>query len=203
MKKFVSFILIIVTMLTLSLAMTGCSEKSSSKEVTGIYGLERMFYKYEVGTSENETYNFADKYDYYILVMYKDNTGKVIMKPEDGEESSYSVTYTVKYKEDEPDVVESVCVSGFSVPQYELVDDSPVLTFSEAKEATFTFVPVLDELTYRKYDVSDVVNTGTRTTNLLEFSRFTMKTTDKRIEKAKARQIERKDVRSSNIKHPV
>ena len=129
--------------------------------------------------------------------------GKVIIKPEEGEESSYSVTYTVAYKEDEPDVVKSVCVSGFLLPQYELVDDAPVLTFTETEETTFIFVPIINELTYRKYDVSDLINTGTKTTNLLEFTRFTMKTTDKQIEKAKSRQIERKDVRSSNIKHPV
>lgn len=203
MKKFVSSILLIVMLFTLSPTMTGCSEASSSKDATGIYGLERMFYKYVVGTSVNETYNFAGKYDYYILVMYNDKTGKVIMKPEDGEESSYSVTYTVAYKEDEPDVVKSVCISGFLLPQYELVDDAPVLTFSETTEATFTFVPIIDELTYRKYDVSDLINSGTKTTNLLEFTRFTMKTTDNKIEKAKSRQIERKDVRNSNIKHPV
>ena len=202
MKKFVSFLIIILIIITLSPAMTGCSGESS-KDVTGIYGLERMFYKYVVGSSVDETYNFAGKYDYYILVMYNDNTGKVIIKPEEGEESSYSVTYTVAYKEDEPDVVKSVCVSGFLQPQYELVDDAPVLTFTETEETTFIFVPIINELTYRKYDVSDLINTGTKTTNLLEFTRFTMKTTDKQIEKAKSRQIERKDVRNSNIKHPV
>ncbi|MGM9645756.1 MAG: hypothetical protein ACI3XS_03610 [Eubacteriales bacterium] len=198
MKKFVSFILIIVTLVSLSFTMAGCSGNYSKKNVTGIYGLERMFYKNNVGTTDHNTYNFAGKYDYYILVLYEDKTGKVILRAEDGEETSYAVTYTLKFKEDEPDAVESVCVEGFMLPQYEMVDGSPVLTFSEPTEATFTFVPLLKDLTYRKYDFRIDNNVGIRNTNLLEFSRITTNTADSKIEKAKKRQIDRKHVRGDD-----
>lgn len=82
MKKVISVALVAILIVTTALTFTGCIfNTGAEKEVYGVYGVDRMFYN----SYDKKTYNYADKFDYYLLVLYKggesEKTGKVIVKP--------------------------------------------------------------------------------------------------------------------------
>lgn len=79
MKKVISVALVAILIVTTALTFTGCIfNTGAEKEVYGVYGVDRMFYN----SYDGKTYNYADKFDYYLLVLYKggesEKTGKVI-----------------------------------------------------------------------------------------------------------------------------
>ena len=130
MKKVISVALVAILIVTTALTFTGCIfNTGAEKEVYGVYGVDRMFYN----SYDGKTYNYADKFDYYLLVLYKggesEKTGKVILKPVGGEETSYDVHFTLEFDTEKSKVVKKVIVKDFRLPTYG--DSTGTLSFEE------------------------------------------------------------------------
>lgn len=199
MKKIISVALVAMLIVTTALTFTGCIFNSGAEsEVYGVYGVDRMFYNAYTG----EKYNYADKFDYYLLILNKDSgdvkTGKVILKPTDGEEVSYDIHFTLEFDEENSKVVKTVVVKDFRLPTY--VDSGEYvgrLSFTEPTEAKFTLYPKREDLTYRITPAK--IDGGLKTSkNLLEFHKISNKTTDKKIERAKNKQTKSREKRNDS-----
>ena len=198
MKKMISVALVAMLIVTTALTFTGCIFNSGAeKEVYGVYGVDRMFYN----SYDGKTYNYADKFDYYLLVLYKggesEKTGKVILKPVGGEETSYDVHFTLEFDEEKSKVVKKVIVKDFRLPTYvESGAEVGILSFAEPTKAEFMLYPKREDLTYRMTPSKIEDGKWKFSKNLLEFHKISNKTTDKKIERAKKRQTKFREKRN-------
>lgn len=191
MKKVFSIALIAILLMSTIFTFAGCLFKDGSEdEVPGVYGVDKMFYK----SYDGKTYNYAGKFEYYLLVLNKDaKTGKVIIKPVDGEEASYDVTYSLEFDSENEKVVKKVNVIGFRLPTY--ADATGELSFAEPAEVAFVLYPKRRDLKY-KDTTPRIEDWKTKfRTNHLEFHKITNKTSKKKIESAKRRQIKFREKR--------
>ena len=193
MKKVISVALVAILIVTTALTFTGCIFNSGAeKEVYGVYGVDRMFYN----SYDGKTYNYADKFDYYLLVLYKggesEKTGKVILKPVGGEETSYDVHFTLEFDAEKSKVVKKVIVKDFRLPTYG--DSTGTLSFDEPAEASFMLYPKREDLTYK---VTMIGNGFKTNKNLLEFNKISSRTSDKKIERAKSKQTNSREKRGN------
>ena len=193
MKKVISVALVAILIVTTALTFTGCIFNSGAeKEVYGVYGVDRMFYN----SYDGKTYNYADKFDYYLLVLYKggesEKTGKVILKPVGGEETSYDVHFTLEFDAEKSKVVKKVIIKDFRLPMYG--DSTGTLSFAEPAEASFMLYPKREDLTYK---VTMIGNGFKTNKNLLEFNKISSRTSDKKIERAKSKQTNSREKRGN------
>ena len=193
MKKVISVALVAILIVTTALTFTGCIFNSGAeKEVYGVYGVDRMFYN----SYDGKTYNYADKFDYYLLVLYKggesQKTGKVILKPVGGEETSYDVHFTLEFDAEKSKVVKKVIIKDFRLPMYG--DSTGTLSFDEPAEASFMLYPKREDLTYK---VTMIGNGFKTNKNLLEFNKISSRTSDKKIERAKSKQTNSREKRGN------
>lgn len=193
MKKVISVALVAILIVTTALTFTGCIFNSGAeKEVYGVYGVDRMFYN----SYDGKTYNYADKFDYYLLVLYKggesEKTGKVILKPVGGEETSYDVHFTLEFDAEKSKVVKKVIIKDFRLPTYG--DTTGTLSFDEPAEASFMLYPKREDLTYK---VTMIGNGFKTNKNLLEFNKISSRTSDKKIERAKSKQTNSREKRGN------
>lgn len=193
MKKVISVALVAILIVTTALTFTGCIFNSGAeKEVYGVYGVDRMFYN----SYDGKTYNYADKFDYYLLVLYKggesEKTGKVILKPVGGEETSYDVHFTLEFDAEKSKVVKKVIIKDFRLPMYG--DSTGTLSFDEPAEASFMLYPKREDLTYK---VTMIGNGFKTNKNLLEFNKISSRTSDKKIERAKSKQTNSREKRGN------
>lgn len=154
-----------------------------------------MFYN----SYDGKTYNYADKFDYYLLVLYKggesEKTGKIILKPVGGEETSYDVHFTLEFDAEKSKVVKKVIIKDFRLPTYG--DSTGTLSFAEPAEASFMLYPKREDLTYRMTPSKIEDGKWKFSKNLLEFNKISMRTTDKKIERAKSKQTNSREKRGS------
>lgn len=196
MKKITAIIITaIIACLTL-LSFSGCAlifNDGSEDEVEGVYGLQQLYLK----DYDNETYNFGNKYDYYLIVLYGDKTGKVILKPEDGEETSYSVTYE-NVLDTDGKTVKQIKINGFLVPVFSIEDGVAKVEFVKSEEAAdFAFAPKREVLTYK--NVFTRIENGIKTKKYyLSVDKIYNRTTDRKVERAKKQQINNRDKRAGN-----
>lgn len=196
MKKVFSIALVAILIVTTALTFTGCIfNTGAEKEVYGVYGVDRMFYN----SYDGKTYNYADKFDYYLLVLYKggesEKTGKVIIKPVDGEETSYDVTYSLEFDTENEKVVKKVNVIGFRLPTYG--EATGEMSFAEPAEIAFVLYPKREDLTYRITPSKIEDGKWKFSKNLLEFNKISSRTADKKIERAKKKQTNFREKRGS------
>lgn len=196
MKKVISVALVAILIVTTALTFTGCIfNTGAEKKVYGVYGVDRMFYN----SYDGKTYNYADKFDYYLLVLYKggesEKTGKVILKPVGGEETSYDVHFTLEFDAEKSKVVKKVIIKDFRLPTYG--DSTGTLSFAEPAEASFMLYPKREDLTYRMTPSKIEDGKWKFSKNLLEFNKISMRTTDKKIERAKSKQTNSREKRGS------
>ena len=192
----ISVALVAILIVTTALTFTGCIFNSGAeKEVYGVYGVDRMFYN----SYDGKTYNYADKFDYYLLVLYKggesEKTGKVILKPVGGEETSYDVRFTLEFDAENSKVVKKVIVKDFRLPTYG--DSTGTLSFEEPAEASFILYPKREDLTY-KISVPKIESGIKTNKNLLEFHKISSRTTDKKIGCAKKKQTNSREKRATD-----
>lgn len=177
MKKVISVALVAILIVTTALTFTGC-----------------IF-----NTGDGKTYNYADKFDYYLLVLYKggesEKTGKVILKPVGGEETSYDVHFTLEFDEEKSKVVKKVIVKDFRLPTYG--DSTGTLSFEEPAEVSFVLYPKREDLTYRITPSKIEDGKWKFSKNLLEFNKISSRTSDKKIERAKKKQTNFREKRGS------
>lgn len=197
MKKLLISLIICVVVISAFL-LTGCNlfNSGSVKELKGVYGVSEFFYRAVTGN----TYNYANKYDYYLLIINGDGTGKVIIKPVDGDESSYDVTYApVSGDAENQGKVTSINVTSFLTPSFSLNGNNVSLGFYLSETHTsFAFYPVREDLTYRK-DVLKKNSSGNvvTVTQKLEFHKISGTVSDKRIQRAKEKQTNNRDERTN------
>lgn len=194
MKKIISIILITLLFVSSVFAMTGCIFNDGSEdEVHGVYGVDRMFYKDYAGMK----HIVAGDFEYYLLVLNDDDekTGKVIMKPVDGKEKSYDVSYYFEYDSSDGKVVKYVKVKDFRPPVYS--ETTYALSFAEPQEVSFTLYPKREDIVFSR--IHSKIDDGLKTSkNLLEFHKISGKTTERKIERAKKQQIRNRDKRAEN-----
>ena len=177
MKKVISVALVAILIVTTALTFTGCIfNTGAEKEVYGVYGVDRMFYNsYKGGESAK--------------------TGKVILRPVGGEEASYDVHFTLEFDAEKSKVVKKVIIKDFRLPTYG--DSTGTLSFAEPAEASFMLYPKREDLTYRMTPSKIEDGKWKFSKNLLEFNKISMRTTDKKIERAKSKQTNSREKRGS------
>lgn len=163
----------------------------SVDELYGIYGVQQYFFR----ALDDTEYNYADTYDYYLLVVYESGTADVYYKKTDanGEtysEHYYSTTYTIGYETDEngkdTSTVNNIKVANFQRVYYK--DDRTNITrCEETVERGFSLYPKLENLT----DRSATFGPGTPIktyVNKLTFHKMYGSIDDDKIERAKEKQ---------------
>lgn len=200
MKKLLSVTLIILLLTGVALAAAGCVFNDGSlDEVKGIYGIESCWYRDVNGV----THNYADTYDYYLIVMYGEeaegeNTyrGKIYLKPVNGEESANDITYTVNYGSDSV-TVESISISGISAENSFRNGGAAVDSTSSNVRTLFSFYPKREDIVYKSNSLTKN-SQGTIVTvkSHLQFGKMYGSITDERIEKSKSKQTSDRTSRS-------
>ncbi len=181
-----------------ALLLTGCNlfNNGSSDEVVGIYGVSEYFYR----DKDTVTHNYADKFDYIILVLNGGSTGKFIIKPVDKDEFSFDVTYSNTYGDaNKPKKVTSVKITPFVYSSQILLSGNVT---SGGTGTSLNFYPVREDIVYRRAVLTSVEKNGTKSivsvVEKMELHKLYNKPTDARIEKAKQKQINTRDSRTNS-----
>lgn len=119
----------------------------------------------------------------------------MILKPVDGEETSYDVHFTLEFDEEKSKVVKKVIVKDFRLPTYG--DSTGTLSFEEPAEVSFVLYPKREDLTYRITPSKIEDGKWKFSKNLLEFNKISTRTSDKKIECAKKKQTNFREKRGS------
>lgn len=157
----------------------------------GIYGVDQYFYR----DINSVTHNFADKYDYYLVVLYKDKQARIIYKKTDGTEQSYETTYALTYTDD---AVSSITLKIFKQPNFSLDSDKKAVENPVTGQTSFSFYPMREDITYRDNVLrKNSSNSIVSVTQKLQFHKMYNNTSDSKIERAKTKQTASRTDRST------
>lgn len=176
--------LLVIMLFGIAASFTGCIfNNGSDKELEGVYGLELYYFKSKNGV----VHDFGPQYDYLILVLYKDKkSAKLISKPVDGSETVLDLTFTINYNGNK---VESIFFENFGITTYQA--NAQGLTPKPNQNLTLALFPKREDLQFSenalvRNDEGAVVTAK----NLVRFHKIYERTTDRKIEKAKKKQID-------------
>jgi hypothetical protein len=195
MKKIISLIILLVLLLSGVALIASCNllNNGSERELAGIYGVSDYFYR----DVEQVTHNYADKYDYYILVLNEDKTAQIIIKPVGGEETIINTTYTVTFATDEPKRVQYVAIKNFPLSNYGSYLHSNVSEPLTTDATSFSLYPKREDLAY---STSEWRSNSEKKLVFVKlkyvFHRMYNTVTDNKIERAKKKQTENIDKRA-------
>lgn len=192
MKKLLSVTLIVLLLTGVAVAATGCVFNDGSlDEVKGIYGIESYWYRDVNGM----TNNYADAYDYYIIVMNDEEaegentySGKIYCKPVNSEESAFDTTYVVNYGSDGK-TVDSISIAGITSANSARSSGSTVNPPSSAARTLFSFYPKREDMVCASNSLTkNAQGSVVMVKSHQQFGKMYGSITDERIEKAKTKQ---------------
>lgn len=192
-RKILALIIVIVLLSTVMLSFTACNN-GLEKDIPGIYTIKQMFYKDLTG----EIYSYADQYDYFLIVLYKDKTAKIMLRPYGGEEMEYNTTYSLVFEEDS-DVVSYINISEMPlITVKEDVPGSPVFT-EGISETEFTNRNTFSNIV-KEQVVTKFVNGHFKFGKMkYKFHRVYKRTTDRKIRRAIKGQISTRENRAKDV----
>lgn len=112
MKRAVALSLCLVLIVGACIGFSACNYTRDENHLRGIYCISSSTYKDASGVE----YNFADDYEYFLLIINKDMTASVRSKRVNEEENSYSVTLRYEFNADGE--IDDVVVVGIKIPTY-------------------------------------------------------------------------------------
>lgn len=115
MKKVIAVCLILT--LVVCVCFSACNYTRDENHLRGIYGILSSTYT----DIDGETHNFADDYEYFLLIINKDLSASVRSKRVGEDEKSYAVSLTCSYDEDGE--IEDVIISGIKMPVLNLENE--------------------------------------------------------------------------------
>jgi len=196
--KLVTFLLLFVSIFTL----TACHD-GSVDELYGIYGLSSLYYK----DADGYTHNYADKFDYIVMVVNEGGTIDLYSKVNGAEEIEYHFTYTINYSEDEEkkekNIVTSIKLNEFiklSGYKKESTAEANGYSFVMDDSYSMNFGSLTNKLKHLDWGFDKNKDNETKSTFYRNnYEKLYDRISDRLIEKAKNKQIKDRDERLSKI----